>query len=289
MTRKSGTHFSDLMPAAQGSSLALPDPSWIKATDEQTTNPEAPLHSAADTAAAKATAAQNGGQADDKPHHLGHRDRLRTRFVEGGGEALADYELIEMLLFLGIPRKDTKPLAKDLIKHFKSYEAVLATDYDDLAAFKGMTKNAAVALKLVQASAHRMLRASVMGEPVLNSWARLMDYLRATMAQEKREHFRILFLDRKNNLIADEVQQSGTVDQTPVYPREIVKRAIQLNATALILVHNHPSGDPSPSRADIDMTRQVVEAAKTLDIVVHDHIIVSRKGLTSLKNEGLMG
>ena len=224
----------------------------------------------------------------EKPHYAGHRDRLRQRFLDGGAQAVADYEIVEMLLFLGIPRKDTKPLAKDLLKTFKSYPAMLAADMEDLLNVKGMTKNAAIALKLVEESARRMMQQQVIGQPVLNSWGRLMDYLYATMAQEKREHFRILFLDRKNNLIADEIQQTGTVDQTPVYPREIVKRALQLSSTALILVHNHPSGDPSPSDADITMTKQIVEAAKALDITVHDHVIVSKTGYKSFKSEGLL-
>lgn len=225
---------------------------------------------------------------DDKPHHIGHRERLRQRFLNGGAEALPDYELIELLLFLGIPRKDVKPLAKELLQRYKSYPAVLHADYDELVAIKGMTKNAAFSFKIVEASAKRMMQKSLMNQPVLNSWSRLMDYLHATMAQEQKEHFRILFLNKKNHLIADEVQQSGTVDQTPIYPREIVKRGLELSATALILVHNHPSGDPAPSAMDIDMTQKVVEASKALGIVVHDHIIVSKKGLCSMKNEGLM-
>lgn len=233
-------------------------------------------------------AQKSASKADDKPHHLGHRDRLRTRFLEGGESALADYELVEMLLFLGIPRKDTKPLAKELIRAFHSFAGVMAADYEALAAVKGMTKSAAVTMKLVEAAAHRMMKKTLIGQPVLSSWSRLVEYLHATMAQEKKEHFRILFLDRKNNLIADEIQQTGTVDQTPVYPREILKRALHHAATAVVLVHNHPSGDPTPSQADIEMTKQIIVAANALDITVHDHLIVSRKGVTSMKSEGLI-
>lgn len=224
----------------------------------------------------------------ERPHHTGHRDRLRNRFMDGGSAALADYELVEMLLFLGIPRKDVKPLAKTLLQRFGGYSALLAAAPEDLLAVKGMTRNAVVALKLVKESAQRMMKQDVLGQPVLNSWGRLMDYLYATMAEEKKEHFRILFLDRKNNLIADEIQQTGTVDQTPAYPREIVKRALELSATALILVHNHPSGDPAPSAADIEMTSQIMNAAKALEITVHDHVIISKKGYTSFKSEGLI-
>jgi DNA repair protein RadC len=201
---------------------------------------------------------------------------------------MPDYEIVEMLLALGILRKDTKPLAKALLSQFKSFPTLLAADYDDLCAVKGMTKNAATGLKLVEASAKRMMQQDLIGKPILNSWSRLTDYLYATMAQEKKEHFRVLFLDRKNNLIADEIQQSGTVDQTPIYPREVLKRALELCATALILVHNHPSGDPSPSAQDIQMTNTVIDAAKALDMVVHDHIIVSQKGYTSMRNEGFL-
>lgn len=221
-------------------------------------------------------------------HRAGHRERLRERFMAGGGDALPDYEIVEMLLFLGIPRRDVKPLAKELLKIFKSYPALLAAEPEALMSVKGMTKNAVVALKLVQHSAHRMLKQDIIGQPVLNSWSRLIDYLHATMSQEKKEQFRILFLDRKNNLIADEVQQTGTVDNTPAYPREVVKRALELSATAIILVHNHPSGDHSPSDADLIMTKQIIKAAQTLDITVHDHVIISRNGHTSLRNEGLI-
>jgi DNA repair protein RadC len=224
----------------------------------------------------------------EKPHHTGHRDRLRERFMVGGADSVADYELIEMLLFLGIPRRDVKQLAKELLNQFKTYPALLSAEIEDLMAVKGMTRNAVVALKLVRESAQRMLKQDIMGQPVLNGWGRLIDYLHATMAEEKVEHFRVLFLDRKNNLIADEIQQTGTVDNTNAYPREIVKRALQLSSTAIILVHNHPSGDHTPSNADITMTKQIVKAAQALEIAVHDHVIISKKGYTSFKSEGLM-
>ncbi len=227
-------------------------------------------------------------QLETKPSHTGHRDRLRERFLIGGTDALADYELLELILFMAIPRKDTKPLAKALLAQFGSLPALLNAPISQLTQINGVSNNTAIAIKAIHATATRMLKQEIMQMPVLNSWSRLMDYCMATMAHEKREHFRILFLNKKNELIADEIQGSGTVDHTPAYPREIMKRALELASTALILVHNHPSGDPTPSEADIDMTNQIIRAASPLNIVVHDHIIVSKNGYTSFKNEGLI-
>lgn len=218
----------------------------------------------------------------------GHRERLRARFKQGGVDAVADYELLELILFRAIPRRDTKPIAKALIKRFGTFSEVLHAPDDLLREVSGVGDVVIGELKLIRASAIRLMQDDVLEKPVLSSWAALIDYCRGAMAYEPREQFRILFLDKKNKLIADEVQQQGTVDHTPVYIREIVKRALELSATAIILVHNHPSGDPTPSRGDIDMTRKIVDAAKPLGIVIHDHIIVGREGHTSFKGEGLI-
>lgn len=221
--------------------------------------------------------------AEEKPHYLGHRDRLRERFVAGGADALPDYELLELLLFRLIPRSDTKPVAKALLARFGTIAEVLGAPAELLREVKGVGPSVALDLKIVAATAQRMARSAVRGREVLSSWNNVLDYCRAAMAFEAREQFRILFLDKKNGLIADEVQQTGTVDHTPVYPREVVKRALELSATAVILVHNHPSGDTTPSRADIEMTKEIVEAGKRLGIAVHDHLIIGRKGYSSMK------
>jgi len=218
-----------------------------------------------------------------KKHYEGHRERLRARFDEAGADALADYELLEMLLFRSIPRADTKGPAKELLSRFGSIGEVLGAPEHRLREVPGIGETAARDIKLVAALTQRMLRAQVQGRHVLSSWTRVLDYCRAVMAYEDREQFRILFLDKKNALIRDECQQVGTVDHTPVYPREVVKRALELSATAIILVHNHPSGDPTPSRADIQMTQQIQEIARPLGISVHDHIIVGKEGHASLK------
>lgn len=227
-------------------------------------------------------------EAAEKPHWHGHRDRLRQRFLAAGGDALADYELVELLLFLGIPRRDVKPLAKDLVARFRDFAGVVNADFSALLQVKGMTENAAIALKLVRDAARRMARQEVANRPVLSSWQALLDYCQIAMAREPREQFRLLFLDRKNALIADEVQQQGTIDHAPVYPREVVRRALELGATALILVHNHPSGDPTPSRADIEITKDIVRAAAAVGVVVHDHLIIGRGGHASFKSLGLL-
>lgn len=224
----------------------------------------------------------------DKPDHSGHRGRLRKRFIKNGRDGLADYELLELILFPALPRRDTKPLAKALLKHFGSYAEVISADPADLRTIKGVGEAAVVALKVVQAAALKLSQDELMERPVLTSWDKLMKYCRASMAYERSEHFRILFLNKRNILIADEVQQRGTVDHTPVYPREVVKRALELGATAIIMVHNHPSGDSAPSKADIEMTMEVKEAGEKLGIVLHDHIIVSKGGNNSFKTMGLL-
>ncbi len=223
----------------------------------------------------------------EKPHYSGHRDRLRERFL-ASPDALPDYELLELLLFMAIPRRDVKPIAKAMIARFGSLSGVLNASSAELQGVAGISEITATAIKIMQAAGLRMLKQEIVNRPILNSWQRLLDYLYASMAHKKREHFRILFLNKKNELIADEIQQSGTVDHTPAYPREIMKRALELGATAMILVHNHPSGDPTPSRADIDMTKQIIAAAAPFGIIVHDHLIVSRTGTSSFKTLGLM-
>lgn len=222
-----------------------------------------------------------------KPHYHGHRDRLRARFQTSGDE-LPDYELLELLLFTAIPRRDVKPLAKQLIDHFGSLAAVLSAPIPQLAKQPGMGESTAIFLKATREAGLRLTREEVIDRPVITAWNQLIDYLHAHMAREEREQFRILFLDKKNRLIADEVQQEGTVDHTPAYPREIVKRALELSATAIILAHNHPSGDPEPSQADRDMTRSIVDAARPIGIVVHDHVIISRTGHTSFRSLGFL-
>lgn len=201
---------------------------------------------------------------------------------------MADYELLELVLFGAIPRRDVKPLAKELIEKFKTFDEVIAAPVERLEEINGLGRAAVAQLKVVGAAAQRLARSKVMGRPALSSWSALLEYCSTAMSRREQEEFRVLFLDRKNVLIADELQQRGTIDHTPVYPREIVKRALELGASAVILVHNHPSGDPTPSRADIMMTREIVEAAKALRIAVHDHIVVGRGGHASFKALGLL-
>ena len=217
------------------------------------------------------------------PHFHGHRERLRERFREAGEEALSDYELLELVLFRALLRRDVKPIAKELIAKFGSFPEVISAPAARLAEVKGLGAATITELKVVHAAATRLARGQVRKRPVLSSWSNVIDYCRTTMAFAEKEQFRVLFLDKRNQLIIDELQQTGTVDHTPVYPREVVKRALELSATALILVHNHPSGDPTPSHADIEMTRTIIEVAKPLGIAVHDHIIVGRDGHASLK------
>ena len=218
-----------------------------------------------------------------------HRKRLRTRFVEGGAQAVPDYELLELVLFRALPRQDVKPLARLLIDTFGDFNRVLSASAQDLQIINGVGEAVAVELKIVEAAAHRLSRAKVMQRHVVSSWDALLDYCHTTMAHRSTEQFRILFLDTKNVVIADEEQAQGTVDHVPVYPREVVKRALQLNASALILVHNHPSGDPTPSQADIQMTRQINIAANALGVTVHDHLIIGKSCELSFRTSGLLG
>lgn len=223
----------------------------------------------------------------DKPHYSGHRKRLRERFLKSSGD-LADYELIELLLFSAMPRRDVKPIAKDLLVRFGSFAGVLHADEKALSEINGIGRTASVSLLAVREASLRLLQLEVMEQPILSNWQSLMDYCRVAMGHNKIEQFRILFLNRKNMLIADELQQQGTVDHTPVYPREVIKRALDLGASALILVHNHPSGDPTPSRADIEMTKDLQAAGEKLGIKMHDHIVVSKSGNTSFKTLGIL-
>jgi len=215
-----------------------------------------------------------------------HRQRLRARFLSGGAQAMPDYELLELVLFRAIPRRDVKPLAHQLIETFGDFNGVLSAAPDQLAALPGIAEAVITELKIIEAAAHRLSRAKVLRRQVLSSWDALLDYCHTTMAHRETEQFRVFFLDRKNILIADEEQAQGTVDHVPVYPREVVKRALQLNASALILVHNHPSGDPTPSQADITMTRQIEAAAATMGITLHDHIIIGKSCEISFRSDG---
>src|SRR5262245_28026543 len=231
---------------------------------------------------------QDGAGARDRPHHAGHRQRLRARFLDAGAKALADYELLELLLFRAIPHRDVKPLAKDLLARFGSFAEVISAPRERLSEIGGLSDAAVIELKIVEAAAHRLVRGEVKRREVLSSWSSVLDYCRSAMAFADREQFRVIFLDKRNQLIADEVQQTGTVDHTPVYPREVIKRALELSATALILVHNHPSGDPSPSQADIQMTKAIIDIANPLGVAVHDQIIVGKNGHASLRGMRLI-
>lgn len=253
---------------------------------------EPPPGSGEATADGTGTVPAEGGAgkpaAASQPHHHDHRQRLRERFLAGDAGAFADYELLELLLFNSIDRVDTKPLAKQLLADFRSLGAVLAADPARLAGYPRLNARTFALFKAVREASRRLIRSEIEGRPVLSSWSGVIDYCRACLAHEPNEQFRLLFLNRKNELIADEVQGRGTVDHTPVYPREVVKRALELGATALIMVHNHPSGDPTPSRADVEMTLEIRDAADKLGIALYDHIIVARTGTTSLKAKGLM-
>ena len=222
-----------------------------------------------------------------KPHYHGHRGRVRERVLKSGAEGLEDYELLELLLFYAIERIDTKPLAKRLIERFGTLGDLFAADPAHLREFD-IDQRTLVLFRALRDSGRRLAHQKVANKPVLGNWQQLIDYCHAALAHEKTERFAILFLDRKNVLIADEVQQRGTVDHTPVYPREVVKRALQLEASALILVHNHPSGDPKPSRDDIEMTKEIRAAAEPLGIAIHDHLVIGRKGHASFRSLGLL-
>jgi DNA repair protein RadC len=217
-----------------------------------------------------------------------HRKRLRTRFMEGGPSAMPEYELLELILFRAIPRQDVKPLARLLLDTFGDLNRVITAPAPRLLAVKGVGEAVVLELKIIEASAQRMMRARVMQRPVLSSWDALLDYCHTAMAHRETECFRVLYLDRKNVLIADEEQAKGTVDHVPVYPREVVKRALELNASALILVHNHPSGDPTPSGADHAMTAQIKDAAEVLGLTLHDHLIIGKSQELSFRAEGYL-
>ncbi|MCP4071904.1 MAG: JAB domain-containing protein [Hyphomicrobiales bacterium] len=242
---------------------------------------------------AKNKSAEPGGHFSEvvekqKPHYHGHRDRLRAKFRSKGAESLAEYEILELLLFRSIPRRDTKPLAKQLLAEFGSLAEVLAAPTQRLSSIKGLGEAVITDLQLIHAAANTMNAEKIRDRTLLGSWSAVLDYCRTTMAFSDVEKFRILFLDKRNCLIADEVQQTGTVDHTPVYPREIAKRALELAATSILLVHNHPSGDPSPSKADTDMTRVIIDTLAPLNINVLDHIIIARDGHASLKGMQLI-
>ena len=217
-----------------------------------------------------------------------HRQRLRDRFLKGGADALPDYEMLELVLFRAIPRQDVKPLARALLEVFGDFNAVVSAPPTRLKEVPGVGPAVVTEIKVIEAAAHRLARARVLNRQVISSWDALISYCQTTLAHQDRETFRLLFLDRKNVLIADEAQARGTVDHVPVYPREVVRRALDLNASALILVHNHPSGDPTPSEADVDMTRQVQTAAEALGITLHDHLVIGRSRQISFRAEGLL-
>jgi DNA repair protein RadC len=219
----------------------------------------------------------------ETPHYHGHRERLRERFHRAGPDALSDYELLEMVLFRSLPRGDVKPLAKTLLKKFGSFAEVMHAPETRLREVDGVGDTTVTNLKLIAAAAHRIAKGELQRRTMLSSWNDVVDYCRTSMAFADKEQFRILFLDKRNQLISDEVQQTGTVDHTPVYPREVIKRTLELSATAVILVHNHPSGDPTPSQADIQMTKAIINIASPLGISVHDHIIVGKHGHASMK------
>lgn len=224
----------------------------------------------------------------EKPHYHGHRQRLRERFLESNGDALADYELLELLLFAAIPRGDVKPLAKALLSEFGSFSKVMTADMATLRQCKGIGDAGLTAIKTVQAAMERTLREQVKERPIIQNWNALLDYARLVMGGRKVEEFRILFLNRRNEMIRDEVQQRGTIDHTPVYTREVVKRALELGAASIILMHNHPSGDCAPSSADIDITQQIIDAARAVGVRVHDHVIITDRGHFSFKAHGVI-
>lgn len=217
-----------------------------------------------------------------------HRKRLRERFIRGGADAMPDYELLELVLFRAIPRRDVKPLARDLLERFTDFNGVISAPVDQLQIVKGVGQTVIQELKIVEAAAHRLAKSKVIGRPAISSWDALLEYCQTTMSHRQTEEFRVFYLDRKNILISDELLGQGTVDHVPVYPREIVKRALHLNASALILVHNHPSGDPTPSQQDIAMTKHIQAAADALGISVHDHLVIGKSREISFQSEGLL-
>ncbi|MEX2649602.1 MAG: DNA repair protein RadC [Alphaproteobacteria bacterium] len=225
-------------------------------------------------------------QVEAPPDYLGHRARLKQRFLKSGADALADYELIELLLFLAVPRRDVRPLAKALLKRLGSFAAVVNAPPGRIKEIDGLGDSAVIALRTAHAAAVHLLRSELKGRPVLGAWNKVIDYLEADMAWRTEEHVRVLYMNQKNVLIADELMHQGTVNQAAVYPREIAKRALELRATAAILVHNHPSGDSTPSATDVDLTRAVRDALKAVGVALHDHIVVARDGTASLRDLG---
>ncbi len=217
-----------------------------------------------------------------------HRKRLRERFINGGADAMPDYELLELVLFRAIPRRDVKPLARELLERFTDFNGVISAPVDQLQIVSGVGQTVIQELKIVEAAAHRLAKSKVIGRPAISSWDALLEYCQTTMSHRQTEEFRVFYLDRKNILISDELLGQGTVDHVPVYPREIVKRALHLNASALILVHNHPSGDPTPSQQDIAMTKHIQAAADALGISVHDHLVIGKSREISFQSEGLL-
>lgn len=232
---------------------------------------------------------EDPGKPGKQPSYIrDHRKRLRDRFMSGGADAMPDYEMLELVLFRAIPRRDVKPLAHALLSQFGSFNAVISAPTDQLCTVPGVGESVICELKIVEAAAHRLARSRVAQRPIVSSWDALLQYCHTAMAHRDIEQFRVFYLDRRNTLIADEEQSRGTVDHVPVYPREVVKRALHLNASALILVHNHPSGDPTPSQADIDMTAQIETAAGALGITLHDHIIIGKSCEVSFRSQGLL-
>ena len=229
-----------------------------------------------------------GADISDKPHWQGHRDRLRGKLLKRGAAALDDYEVLEVLLMAFIPRRDVKPVAKALQARFGSLSGILAAPASELVEIEGVGETVAAYLKAITELNARAAREEIRQKTAISSWSALIEYVRTELQHEKREQFRILFLDRKNQLITDEIMGHGTVDHAPVYPREVARRALELHASALVLVHNHPSGDTTPSRADIDITREIIDALNPFDITVHDHLIAGTGGVTSLKSAGLI-
>jgi len=234
-------------------------------------------------------AAQTAPVSAKQPSYIAnHRQRLRARFMQGGADPLPDYELLELVLFRAIPRRDVKPLANALMERFGDFNRVVTAPEARLRDITGVGDAVIIELKIIEAAAHRMARSKIMQQHVVSSWDALLDYCHTVMAHRETEQFRVLYLDRKNVIIADEEQAKGTVDHVPVYPREVAKRALELNASALILVHNHPSGDPTPSQADIDMTGQVLAACSALGMTLHDHLIIGKSTELSFRSEGYL-
>ena len=232
--------------------------------------------------------ANREGMSDDNPHYLGHRARLRERFLGASGDALPDYELLELILFSARPRGDVKPLAKTLLKQFGSFAEVINADEASLRTVDEVGDAVIAALKTIRVATQRLIKSEIADQPVIQSWSALMDYCKLAMGSNKIEEFRVLFLNHRHALIADEIMQRGTINHTPVYPREIVKRALELGAAAIILLHNHPSGDATPSKADIDITQKIIEAAATVNVAVHDHVIITKTGHYSFKSFGVI-